>query len=46
MTGLDATLASENEVIVNEIVHENSSTFADSFDAGTGDLNNLQVCTP
>ncbi|KAL0645692.1 hypothetical protein Bca4012_043983 [Brassica carinata] len=43
VTGLDATLASENEVIVNEIVHENSSTFADSFDAGTGDLNNLQV---
>ncbi|KAF8106708.1 hypothetical protein N665_0135s0051 [Sinapis alba] len=41
--GLDATLASENEVIVNEIVHENSSTFADSFDAVTGDSNNLQV---
>ncbi|XP_018459035.2 uncharacterized protein LOC108829933 isoform X2 [Raphanus sativus] len=43
VTGLDATLASENEVIVNEIVHENSSTFADSFDAGTGDSSNLQV---
>lgn len=42
-SGLDATLASENEVIVNEIVHENSSTFADSFDAGTGDSSNLQV---
>ncbi|CAH8376632.1 unnamed protein product [Eruca vesicaria subsp. sativa] len=43
VTGLDATLASENEVIVNEIVHENSSTFADSFDAGTADTSNLQV---
>ncbi|KAG2330209.1 hypothetical protein Bca52824_001389 [Brassica carinata] len=43
VTGLDATLASENEVIVNEIVHENSSTFADSFDAATGDSSNLHV---
>ncbi|KAJ0240970.1 T-complex protein 11 [Hirschfeldia incana] len=43
VTGLDATLASENEVIVNEIVHENSTTFADSFDAGTGDSSILQV---
>ncbi|ESQ38653.1 hypothetical protein EUTSA_v10028375mg [Eutrema salsugineum] len=40
---LDATLASENEVIVNEIVHDNSSSFADSFDANSGDTSNLQV---
>ncbi|KFK32085.1 hypothetical protein AALP_AA6G197500 [Arabis alpina] len=40
---LDATLASENEVIVNEIVHDNSSSFADSFEANTGDTTNLQV---
>ncbi|CAA7057819.1 unnamed protein product [Microthlaspi erraticum] len=40
---LDAALATENEVIVNEIVHDNSSTFADSFDANNGDTNNFQV---
>lgn len=40
---IDAALASENEVIVNEIVHDNSSSFADSFDPNTGDTNTLQV---
>ncbi|XP_023636199.1 uncharacterized protein LOC17883095 isoform X2 [Capsella rubella] len=40
---LDAALASENEVIVNEIVHDNSSSFADSLDPNTGDTSNLQV---
>lgn len=39
----DAALASENEVIVNEIVHDNSSSFADSLDPNTGDTSNLQV---
>ncbi|CAN8246792.1 unnamed protein product [Cochlearia groenlandica] len=39
---VDATLASENEVIVNEIVHENSSSFADSFDVNSGDTSDLQ----
>ncbi|KAL1196071.1 hypothetical protein V5N11_030130 [Cardamine amara subsp. amara] len=39
----DAALASENEVIVNEIVHDNSSSFADSFETNTGDSSNLQV---
>ncbi|XP_019089834.1 PREDICTED: uncharacterized protein LOC104719650 isoform X2 [Camelina sativa] len=39
----DAALASENEVIVNEIVHDNSSSFADSFDTNTGDTSNIQV---
>ncbi|CAH2070833.1 unnamed protein product [Thlaspi arvense] len=40
---LDTTLASENEVIVNEIVHDSTSSFADSFDANSGDTHNLQV---
>uniref|UniRef100_A0A1J3K9W5 T-complex protein 11-like protein 1 n=1 Tax=Noccaea caerulescens TaxID=107243 RepID=A0A1J3K9W5_NOCCA len=40
---LDAALASENEAIVNEIVHDNSSSFADSFDTNSGDTSNLQV---
>ncbi|CAE6128878.1 unnamed protein product [Arabidopsis arenosa] len=39
----DAALASENEVIVNEIVHDSSSSFADSLDPNTGDASNLQV---
>ncbi|XP_010538930.1 PREDICTED: uncharacterized protein LOC104813107 isoform X2 [Tarenaya hassleriana] len=37
----DAALVSENELIVNEIVHDNNSSFADSF-TNSGDISSLQ----
>lgn len=43
---VDTLLVSENELLVNEIVHEYHRGLADTFNAADKDQNNVQVCMP
>lgn len=42
--GSDITIISENELLVNEIVHERSRGFSDIFDVGGEEQSSLKVC--